>query len=124
MMDEYIEYSIGSNKIYRISLANLLIESVFTWYWSYEEDLHSSIIRVDNKKYNPISNILMILKSLHAYQHSIMEDEDICMTEEFNKSIINTLKLTKVFVTDKFKNANVLERSMMIKEKEFEINHE
>jgi hypothetical protein len=46
------------------------------------------------------------------------------MTEEFDKSIINTLKLTKVFVTDKFKNANVLERSMMIKEKEFEINHE
>ena len=47
-----------------------------------------------------------------------------CMIEEFDKSIINTLKLTKVFVTDKFKNATVLERSMMIKEKEFEINHE
>ena len=64
----------------------------------------------------------MILKSLHVY--SFVFDEDKWMTEEFDKSIINTLKLTKVFVTDKFKNANVLERSMMIKEKEFEINHE
>jgi hypothetical protein len=64
----------------------------------------------------------MILKSLHVY--SFVFDEDKWMTEEFDKSIINTLKLTKVFVTDKFKNATVLERSMMIKEKEFEINHE
>lgn len=122
MTDDFIEYSIGSDQMYKIYLSKLLVESVFTWYWSYEEDLHSSIVRVDNKKYNPNSNILMILKSLHIYPHGIIED--ICMTEEFDKSILNTLKLTKVFVTDKFKNANVLERSMMIKEKEFEINHE
>jgi hypothetical protein len=122
MTDDFIEYSIGSDQIHKISLSKLLVESVFTWYWSYEEDLHSSIIRVDDKKYNPINNILMILKSLHVY--SFVFDEDKWMTEEFDKSIINTLKLTKVFVTDKFKNATVLERSMMIKEKEFEINHE
>jgi len=122
MTDDFIEYSIGSDQMYKIYLSKLLVESVFTWYWSYEEDLNSSIIRVDNKKYNPNNNILMILKSLHVY--SFIFDEDKWMTEEFDKSIINTLKLTKVFVTDKFKNANVLERSMMIKEKEFEINHE
>jgi len=122
MTDDFIEYSIGSDQMHKISLSKLLVESVFTWYWSYEEDLHSSIIRVDDKKYNPINNILMILKSLHVY--SFVFDEDKWMTEEFDKSIINTLKLTKVFVTDKFKNATVLERSMMIKEKEFEINHE
>jgi hypothetical protein len=122
MIDEFIEYNMGTDQLYKIPLSKLLVESVFTWYWSYEEDLHSSIIRVDNKKYNPINNILMILKSLHVY--SFVFDEDKWMTEEFDKSIINTLKLTKVFVTDKFKNANVLERSMMIKEKEFEINHE
>ncbi len=122
MTDDFIEYSIGSDQMDKIYLSKLLVESVFTWYWSYEEDLHSSIIRVDDKKYNPINNILMILKSLHMYR--IIHDEDKWMTEEFDKSIINTLKLTKVFVTDKFKNANVLERSMMIKEKEFEINHE
>ena len=122
MTDDFIEYSIGSDQIHKIYLSKLLVESVFTWYWSYEEDLHSSIIRVDDKKYNPINNILMILKSLHVY--SFVFDEDKWMTEEFDKSIINTLKLTKVFVTNKFKNASVLERSMMIKEKEFEINHE
>ena len=122
MTDEFIEYNIGTDELYKIPLSKLLVESVFTWYWSYEEDLNSSIIRVDNKKYNPTNNILMILKSLHAY--SFIIDKDKCMTEEFDKSIINTLKLTKVFVTDKFKNANVLERSMMIKEKEIEIKHE
>ena len=122
MTDDFIEYTIGPDLMHKISLSKLLVESVFTWYWSYEEDLHSSIIRVDDKKYNPINNILMILKSLHVY--SFVFDEDKWMTEEFDKSIINTLKLTKVFVTDKFKNATVLERSMMIKEKEFEINHE
>ena len=64
----------------------------------------------------------MIFKSLHIYPHTKLDN--ISTSDGFNKSIENTLEFTKVFITEEFKDADILTRSMMIKEKELELNHD
>ena len=122
---EYPEYRIGTKEDkYLINLSNLLVESVFTWYYYNDETEtnHSNIIRKDYTPFDSKNILLMIFKSLHIYPHTKLDN--ISTSDGFNKSIENTLEFTKIFITEEFKDADILTRSMMIKEKELELNHD
>ena len=71
---------------------------------------------------------MMILLSLRIYTGYDVIKNDKNKPPEIldsaNNFTANIIKLSKVFTTEEFKDADVLTRSMMIKEKELELNHD
>jgi hypothetical protein len=91
----------------------------------------ADIILAENKlklKYNPINILFMILGSLYIYPHIYMNmrfvDSMVPVSEELKKALSSTIKLSKVILSDKFRDADILQKSILLKEKEYEINHE
>ena len=125
---EYQMYTVDKNCT--ITLDELLVKSIFVWYYSNDlEEGNDGIIKTNMiNKYDPSNIIMMILMSLSIYplcrcRISKSKDIESNIVNSTNR-FANTIKLSKVFTTEEFKDADILTRSIMIKEKEFEINHD
>lgn len=119
---------INKEQEYSIELRALLIKSVFVDYYTSPEDSFNGIVKADQSKYNPINILFMILGSLYIYPHIYMNmrfvDSMVPVSEELKKALSNTIKLSKVILSDKFRDADILQKSILLKEKEYEINHD
>jgi hypothetical protein len=114
-----------------IELCDLLVQSVFVWYYSNDLDEDTSGLTGIIKSavaYDPSNIIMIILLSIRIYSgYNVTKQDGIGLpklSDSYKKSMYNIILLSKVFTTEEFKDADVLTRSMMIKEKEFEINHD
>ena len=72
----------------------------------------------------------MILKSFHIYRHTVEGGASFHYTgcygldSKFNTYMKNIIELSKLINSDLFYESDNIKRSALIKEKEFEINHE
>jgi hypothetical protein len=128
--ETYPNFMIGDKNT--ISLGELLVESLMVQYW-YTDNIEKDVAGIKRAKqnvYNANNNVMMILKSFHIYRHTVEGGTSFHYTgcygldSNFNIYMKNIIELSKLINSDLFRESDNIKRSALIKEKEYEINHE